>query len=207
LNNRTYIIAIAGGSGSGKTFLCDKLIKKFGQNKILKIEVDSYYKNLAHLEMEKREKNNFDHPDAFEFDLLYKDLNKIKGLKKINIPLYDYKTHTRKNKFQTINKTYNIILLEGIFSIYKQDIRDMSDLNIFIDISNKIRKERRIKRDSQKRDRTLESIEYQYTSTVEPMYKKYVEPTKKYSSLIIKEISKSDKGYIKLLEIISTLIK
>ena len=207
MNNRTYIIAIAGGSGSGKTFLCDKLIKKFGQNKILKIEVDSYYKNLAHLEMEKREKNNFDHPDAFEFDLLYKDLNKIKGLKKINIPLYDYKTHTRKNKFQTINKTYNIILLEGIFSIYKQDIRDMSDLNIFIDISNKIRKERRIKRDSQKRDRTLESIEYQYTSTVEPMYKKYVEPTKKYSSLIIKEISKSDKGYIKLLEIISTLIK
>ena len=207
MNNRTYIIAIAGGSGSGKTFLCDKIIKKFGQNKILKIEVDSYYKNLAHLKMEKREKNNFDHPDAFEFDLLYKDLNKIKNLKKINIPLYNYKTHTRKNKFQTIDKTYNIILLEGIFSIYKQNIRDMLDLNIFIDISNKIRKERRIKRDRQKRDRTLESIEHQYTTTVEPMYRKYIEPTKKYSSLIIKEISKSDKGYIKLLEIISTLIK
>ena len=80
-------------------------------------------------------------------------------------------------------------------------------LNVFIDVPNKIRKNRRIKRDSLKRDRTLESIEYQYTTTVEPMYEKYVEPTKKYSDLIIKEISKSDKGYIKLLEIISTLIK
>ena len=80
-------------------------------------------------------------------------------------------------------------------------------LNIFIDVPNKIRKNRRIKRDKQKRERTLESIEYQYTTTVKPMYEKYVEPTKKYSDLIIKEISKSDKGYIKLLEIISTLIK
>ena len=80
-------------------------------------------------------------------------------------------------------------------------------LNIFIDVPNKIRKNRRIKRDRQKRDRTLESIEYQYSTTVEPMYKQYVKPAKKYSDIIIKEISKSDKGYIKLLEIISTLIK
>ena len=95
MSNNPYIIAITGGSGSGKTFLCNKLIKEFGEDKILKIEVDSYYKNLAHLKMEKREKNNFDHPNAFEFDLLYEDLNKIKNSKKINIPLYDYKTHTR----------------------------------------------------------------------------------------------------------------
>lgn len=207
MSNNPYIIAITGGSGSGKTFLCNKLIKEFGEDKILKIEVDSYYKNLAHLKMEKREKNNFDHPNAFEFDLLYEDLNKIKNSKKINIPLYDYKTHTRKNESRLISKGYNIILLEGIFSTYKPNIRDMLYLNIFIDIPNKIRKNRRIKRDKQKRERTLESIEYQYTTTVKPMYEKYVEPTKKYSNLIIKEISKSDKGYIKLLEIISTLIK
>lgn len=207
MNNKVYIIAITGGSGSGKTFLCNKIIKKFKSNKIIKIEVDSYYKNLAHLKMEDREKNNFDHPDAFEFNLLYAHLNKIKNLEKVNIPLYDYKTHTRKNEFKTMDKIYNIILLEGIFSGYEKNIRDMLYLNVFIDIPNKIRKSRRIKRDKKKRDRTLESIEVQYTTTVEPMYKKYVEPTKQYSDIIIKDISKSDEGYIKLLEIISTLIK
>ncbi len=207
MNNNPYIIAITGGSGSGKTFLCNKLIREFGEEKILKIEVDSYYKNLVHLKMEEREKNNFDHPDAFEFDLLYEDLNKIKNLKKINIPLYDYKTHTRKNEYRLIDREYNIILLEGIFSTYKTNIRNMLYLNTFIDISNRIRKNRRIKRDKQKRERTLESIEYQYSNTVKPMYEKYVEPTKKYADLIIKEISKSDEGYIKLLEIISTLIR
>ncbi len=206
MNNNTYIIAITGGSGSGKTFLCDKLTEQFGEDRILKIEVDSYYKNLAHLKMEEREKNNFDHPDAFEFDLLSEDLNKMKNSKRISIPLYNYKTHTRKNESKLIDRRYNIILLEGIFSTYKPNIRNMLYLNVFIDVPNKIRKNRRIKRDSQKRDRTLESIEYQYTTTVEPMYEKYVEPTKKYSDLIIKEISKSDKGYIKLLEIISALI-
>ena len=207
MNNNPYIIAITGGSGSGKTFLCNKLIREFGEEKILKIEVDSYYKNLVHLKMEEREKNNFDHPDAFEFDLLYEDLNKIKNSKKINIPLYDYKTHTRKNEYRLIDREYNISLLEGIFSTYKTNIRNMLYLNTFIDISNRIRKNRRIKRDKQKRERTLESIEYQYSNTVKPMYEKYVEPTKKYADLIIKEISKSDEGYIKLLEIISTLIR
>jgi len=207
VNNNPYIIAITGGSGSGKTFLCNKLIREFGEEKILKIEVDSYYKNLVHLKMEEREKNNFDHPDAFEFDLLYEDLNKIKNSKKINIPLYDYKTHTRKNEYRLIDREYNISLLEGIFSTYKTNIRNMLYLNTFIDISNRIRKNRRIKRDKQKRERTLESIEYQYSNTVKPMYEKYVEPTKKYADLIIKEISKSDEGYIKLLEIISTLIR
>jgi len=207
VNNNPYIIAITGGSGPGKTFLCNKLIREFGEEKILKIEVDSYYKNLVHLKMEEREKNNFDHPDAFEFDLLYEDLNKIKNSKKINIPLYDYKTHTRKNEYRLIDREYNISLLEGIFSTYKTNIRNMLYLNTFIDISNRIRKNRRIKRDKQKRERTLESIEYQYSNTVKPMYEKYVEPTKKYADLIIKEISKSDEGYIKLLEIISTLIR
>ena len=207
MNNKIHIIAITGGSGSGKTFLCDKIIKKFGDNKILKIEVDSYYKDLIHLKMEEREKNNFDHPDALEFDLLYTHLNRIKNLKKVDIPIYNYKTHTRKNIFNSIDKIYDIVLLEGIFSTYKENIRDMLSLNIFIDTPNKIRKKRRIERDSKKRDRTIKSIEYQYTTTVEPMYKKYVEPTKKYSNIIIKDVSKSDKGYVKLLSTISKLIK
>ena len=206
MNNKIHIIAITGGSGSGKTFLSDKIIKKIGENKILKIEVDSYYKNLIHLEMKDREKNNFDHPNAFEFDLLYKHLNKIKNLRKIDVPIYDYKTHTRKNKFHTIKRIHTILLLEGIFSIYEKNIRDMISLSVFIDTPNSIRKKRRILRDRKDRNRTLESIQNQYDRTVEPMYKKYVEPTKKYSNIIIKEISKNDEGYVKLLETISELI-
>ena len=207
LNKKIKIIAITGGSGSGKTFLCNKIIKEFGEEKILKIEVDSYYKDLIHLPMKEREKNNFDHPDAFEFDLLYTHINKIKNLEEFDIPIYDYKTHTRKNKVKSIDGMYTLILLEGIFSTYIKKIRDMFYLNIFMDISNKTRKDRRIRRDKKKRNRTIESIEHQYTTTVEPMYKKYVEPTKKYSDIIIKDVSKNDKGYIKLLETISTLIK
>ena len=207
MNKKIKIIAITGGSGSGKTFLCNKIIDKFSEEKILKIEVDSYYKDLIHLTMKEREKNNFDHPDAFEFDLLYTHINKIKNLEKFGIPIYDYKTHTRKNRVKSIDGIYTLILLEGIFSTYEKKIRDMLYLNIFIDISNKTRKNRRVKRDKKKRNRSIESIEHQYTTTVEPMYEKYVEPTKKYSDIIIKEVSKNDKGYIKLLETISTLIK
>ena len=206
LKNNVHIIGITGGSGSGKTFLCNKLIKKFGSKHLLKIEVDSYYNNLSHLSMQEREKTNFDHPNAFDFELLHQDLNKIKKLQHINIPIYDYKTHTRKLEFNHINKIYDIILLEGIFSLYSKDIRNMLTASIFVDIPNNIRKKRRISRDIKDRKRTIESIKKQYISTVEPMYTQYIKPTKKHSNIIIKDISKSDKGYIKLLEIISRLI-
>ncbi|MBI45369.1 MAG: uridine kinase [Candidatus Marinimicrobia bacterium] len=206
MKNNIHIIGITGGSGSGKTFLCNALIKKFGNDCLLKIEVDSYYNDLSHLSMEKREKNNFDHPDAFDFELLFQDLNKIKKLKNIKIPIYDYKTHTRKVEFNHINKKYNIILLEGIFSLYDKNIRKMLTTSIFIDIPNNTRKKRRLDRDIKDRKRTLQSIEKQYTTTVEPMYLKYIKPTKKYSNIIIKDVSKSDKGYIKLLETISNYI-
>ena len=206
MKNNVHIIGITGGSGSGKTFLCNKLIEKFGSRHLLKIEVDSYYNNLSHLSMQEREKTNFDHPNAFDFQLLHQDLNKIKELQPINIPVYNYKTHTRKLEFNHINKIHSIILLEGIFSLYNKDIRNMLTASIFIDIPNKIRKKRRTTRDIKDRKRTIESIEKQYISTVEPMYKQYIEPTKKHSDIIIKDISKSDKGYIKLLETISRLI-
>ena len=206
MKNNIHIIGITGGSGSGKTFLCDKLIKKFCNRDLLKIEVDSYYNNLSHLSMQEREKTNFDHPNAFDFQLLHQDLNKIKKLQHINIPIYDYKTHTRKLEFNHINKIPNIILLEGIFSLYNKDIREMLTASIFVDIPNNIRKKRRIARDIKDRRRTIKSIEKQYISTVEPMYIQYIKPTKKHSNIIIKDISKSDKGYIKLIETISRLI-
>ena len=145
-----------------------------------------YYHDLSYLEFKEREKNNFDHPDSFDFDLLYNHINYILNNKKAKIPIYDYKTHTRTNKFKIIKKT-NIILIEGILTFYDKKIRDMLDLKCFLDKPTSIRKELRLKRDINARARTIESIQKQYTQTVEPMYMKYIENTKKYANLIIKE--------------------
>ncbi len=206
MSRKIKIIGIGGGSSSGKTYLCNELVNIFGNDKILAIPIDAYYKDLKHLKMEDREKINFDHPSSFEFDLLYKHLNQIKNNNQIKLPIYDYTTHTRKNEYHIIDKEYCVILIEGILSSYNKEIRDMMSLNVFIDTPNQLRKLRRTKRDLENRERTLESILKQYKNTVEPMYKKYVEPMKKYSDIIIKEISNNDKGYITLINKIKDII-
>ena len=183
---KSFYIAITGGSGSGKSYLAKQLIQKYGNNKINLIEVDSYYRDLKHLTMSVRDKNNFDHPDAFDFKLLYNDIQKLRKLDSVDIPTYDYKTHTRKKNKLTIKKT-NIIILEGIFSTYNKNIRNLMNLKIFLDIPEKTRIERRIIRDKKSRARTEESILKQYNNTVKPMYEKFVKPLKKHSDLIIKD--------------------
>jgi len=203
-NNKTYIIGIAGGSSSGKTFLCDKLIKKY--NNINSIKVDSYYKDLKNLTFKEREKNNFDHPSAFEFSLLIKHLSNILNNKKTKIPIYDYKNHIRSNKFYFINKSYNLILIEGIFSLYEKEVRNMLSLSVFLDIPNHIRKDRRLIRDKKDRKRSISSIIKQYEKTVEPMYTKHVEPTKKYADIIIEKFKSSDLGYLELINKIEKII-
>ena len=205
LNNNLSIIGIAGGSGSGKTYLCNKINKLF-KGKILIIQVDSYYKDLSHLEFSKREKNNFDHPSSFEFDLLYEQLLDIKNKKIIKMPIYNYKEHLRKKEYTLIDKEYTLILVEGILSLYNTKIRDMMCCRVFIDTYNELRKERRISRDVKNRERTLDSILNQYESTVEPMYKKFIEPTKKKSDIIIRECNDNDQGYKLLLKKIKTIV-
>ena len=206
MNNNTYIIAIAGGSGSGKTFLCDKLTEQFGEDRILKIEVDSYYKDLSDIEFEEREKNNFDHPISIEFNLLYNHLLRIKQNKPVDIPIYDYKRHTRKKEAKSINKKYSLILLEGIFSLYDKKVREIIDNSVFIDIPDRIRKERRIIRDTKNRDRTVDSIITQYDNMVVPMFEKYIKPMKEKSDIIIKKFEQNDIGYSKLMQEIQKII-
>ncbi len=202
---KNYIIGIAGGSSSGKTFLCKKLVKKY--NNINTIKVDSYYKDLKKLEFKEREKVNFDHPSAFEFNLLIKHLHDMQKNKKIKIPIYDYKNHIRSKESYYIDKNNNLIIIEGIFSLYKKEIRDMLSLSIFLDIPNSIRKKRRLIRDKENRKRSISSIRKQYEKTVEPMYTKHVEPTKKYADIVIKEFTSSDIGYLKLINKIEKFIK
>mgnify|MGYP001239986783 CR=1 FL=1 len=198
--NKT-IIGITGGSGSGKTYLSNKIINKFGDEKINIIKMDSYYKDLAHLSMQEREVNNFDHPDAFDFELLVDHLNILFNEDSVKIPIYDYKTHTRKKNTKEI-KYKPIIIIEGIFSMYYKKLRELMDYKVFIATSNKTRKERRINRDKISRDRTLDSILNQYEKMVEPMYEKYIKPMKNISNLIIKENDKNNININKLFKFI-----
>ena len=205
LNNNLSIIGITGGSGSGKTYLCNKINELFNK-KILIIQIDSYYKDLSHIKFSEREKNNFDHPSSFEFELLYRQLLDLNNKKAIKIPIYNYKKHLRRKDYTLINKEYPLILVEGILSLYNTKIRNMMCCSVFIDTYNHLRKERRISRDLNSRERTLDSILNQYESTVEPMYKEFIEPTKEYSDIIIKECNNNDQGYKLLLEKIKSII-
>jgi len=200
------MIAIAGGTGSGKTFLVKKLINIYGKDRVFPIHVDSYYKNLSHLNIETRAKTNFDHPSSFEFSLLAKHLIQIRRNINTKIPIYDYTTHTRSNEVKIINNPYKIILLEGIFALYKKEIRKLINYGVFIDVNENLRIERRIKRDMKDRARTYESILIQYNNSVKPMFMKYIKPTKQFADLIIKKPDNSDLDYIKLLSIIDKII-
>lgn len=182
---KVTIIGIAGGSGSGKTRLSKNILKETNSAEVQIIEVDSYYKDLSHISFEERAVNNFDHPDAIDFELLYKHLKDIINNKVINIPIYDYKTHTRyENKIKKIERV-KVIILEGILSLYSAKIRKLMSLKIFVDTPNDIRILRRIKRDVNKRGRTIECVTEQYNNTVKPMFLKYVKPTRDYADLIV----------------------
>ena len=185
---KTHIIGLSGGTCSGKTYLSKSLQKFYGKDKLTIIKLDSYYHDLSHLKFEEREKNNFDHPESFDYELLYEHINKIFSNKKVEIPIYDYKTHTRTKKFNSINKT-NIIIIEGILIFYNKKIRDLMDAKFFLDKPCNLRKELRLKRDIKTRDRTEKSINTQYNNSVQPMYKEFIEKTKKYADVIIKEDS------------------
>ena len=186
MKNKVIIIGVAGGSGSGKTRLVKNILSELSDTKTISIEVDSYYKDLSHISFEEREKNNFDHPNSIDFELLYHDLKEILNNKKIKTPLYNYKEHIRdKENVKTIEENVQIILLEGIFALYNQNIRDLMEIKIFVDTPSDIRILRRIKRDVNKRKRTIESVIEQYNKTVRPMFIKYVKPTKEYADLII----------------------
>tara|TARA_B100000214_G_C23801346_1_gene550527 strand:- start:5 stop:625 length:621 start_codon:yes stop_codon:yes gene_type:complete len=183
--SKVFIIGIAGGSGSGKTRLAKNVLKEINNKQVQAITVDSYYKDLSHLTFDERAKNNFDHPDAIDFDLLYHDLKDIMNNKTIATPLYDYKTHTREKEKSNKIENVKVIILEGILALYNSDIRNLMSMKIFVDTPSDVRLLRRIKRDVNKRARSIESVTEQYNNTVKPMFLKFVKPTKDYADLIV----------------------
>mmetsp|Transcript_31939 Transcript_31939/g.63260 ORF Transcript_31939/g.63260 Transcript_31939/m.63260 type:complete len:321 (+) Transcript_31939:80-1042(+) len=177
-------VGIAGGTGSGKTTLAMAIYKALGENSVTYLSHDNYYKDLSHLSMEEREVHNFDHPHSLDTNLL---VNHIKSLKEgltIEVPSYDFSTHSRITK-TTLTTPTRVILLEGILIFSEPKLVDQLDVKIFVDTESDTRLMRRIGRDTKKRGRTLDQVLDQYTKTVRPMHIEFVEPSKKFADVII----------------------
>jgi uridine kinase len=182
------IIAIAGPSASGKTLFAqtihDELIAELGENGISIIYEDAYYRDQSHLSMQEREQTNYDHPNAFEHELLTDHLNKLTENQTIHSPVYCYKTHTRTDETRTFLPT-KIILVEGILLLSNKELRDCFDIKVYMDTPLDICLIRRIQRDLVERSRSVESVTNQYLSTVRPMYHQFIEPSKAWADIVI----------------------
>lgn len=183
---RPLLIGITGGTGSGKSTVTKEIFRSIHEKKIAVIEQDSYYKDQSHLTFEERVKTNYDHPFAFDNELLIKHLKDLLNNKPIEKPIYDFEKHTRK-KETVVVEPRDIIILEGILILSEEEIRNLLDIKIFVDTDSDVRVIRRILRDIKDRGRTLDSVILQYMETVRPAHLQFIEPTKRYADIIIPE--------------------
>ncbi|MDQ0254289.1 uridine kinase [Evansella vedderi] len=186
MNKKPVIIGVAGGSGSGKTTVANKIYCKFQDRSVVMIEQDAYYKGQSHLPMEERLKTNYDHPLAFDNELLIKHLTKLRNREAIHKPVYDYANHTRSDEVILIEPR-DVIILEGILILEDEKLRDIMDIKLYVDTDADLRIIRRLMRDIKERGRTIDSVIDQYTSVVRPMHLQFIEPTKRYADIIVPE--------------------
>lgn len=187
MKEQAVIIGIAGGSASGKTSIAHQLYDYFkGHHKLKIMKQDDYYKDQSHLVFEDRLKTNYDHPFAFDTDLLVEHLKKLKNKESIQKPTYDYTLHTRSDVTEIIEGR-DVIILEGIFVLAEEAVRDICDILVYVDTDSDIRFIRRLKRDIEERGRSLDSVCHQYLNTVRPMHEQFIEPSKKFAHIIIPE--------------------
>jgi len=182
---KPLIIGIAGGSGSGKTSVTNSIYERFIDHSVI-IGQDFYYKDQSDLLFEERLETNYDHPFAFDTDLLISHLQDLLNLKTIEKPVYDYSLHTR-SKDTVVIEPKEVIIVEGILVLENAALRDLMDIKIFVDTDADIRIIRRIMRDINERGRTIESVVDQYTQVVKPMHDQFIEPTKRYADIIVPE--------------------
>jgi len=183
------MIGIAGGTGSGKTTLMKNLVERFG-DVVTVLSHDNYYKRHDEMTYEERCLINYDEPAAFENELMARHLDALRHGQSIQCPVYDYTVHNRSNETIAIHPK-QVIIIEGILIFADEALRELMDIKIFVDTDADIRLCRRIKRDVNKRGRTLESVLSQYQQTVKPMHEKYVEPSKKFADLVVPEGGKN----------------
>lgn len=186
MKDKPVVIGVAGGTGSGKTSVTRSIIQRFADKSILMLEQDYYYKDQSHLPFEERLQTNYDHPLAFDNDLLIEHLKQLIDQKPVEKPTYDYKIHTRSE--ETIHvEPKEVIIVEGILVLEDERLRDLMDIKVFVDTDADVRIIRRMLRDINERGRTLDSVIDQYINVVRPMHLQFVEPTKRYSDIIIPE--------------------
>ena len=183
------VIGIAGGSGSGKTTLMNNIVSRFSED-ITVLSHDSYYRRHDDMTYEERCQLNYDEPAALETELMVRHLDCLRNGEAIDCPVYDFTVHNRSDATQRIEPS-RIIIVEGILIFENEALRDLMDIRIFVDTDADIRLCRRVKRDVNKRGRSLESVLTQYQQTVKPMYEKYVEPSKKYAHILVPEGGKN----------------
>ncbi|MBC8491988.1 MAG: uridine kinase [Candidatus Marinimicrobia bacterium] len=183
---KSILIGVAGGTGSGKTSMAKNIVRDFDPSQVVIIEQDSYYFDLVDIPLDTRNHHNFDHPEAYDFDLLKTQLRDLIDGKAVAVPIYDYKTHTRSKEAHLVSG-HKIIVLEGIMVLFDPELRDMMDIKIYIHTAPDIRFIRRLSRDIRYRGRSVESVIHQYLDTVRPMHEQFVEPTKQCADIIIPE--------------------
>ena len=181
----SFVVGIAGGTGAGKTTVARLITESVGES-VTRIPLDNYYEDLSHLDRAEREAVNYDHPDAFEWELLREHLRALSEGQSVEMPQYDFEIHNRKDERVTVLPT-DVIIVEGILSLYDEEINDMMDLRLYVETDADVRILRRIKRDVIQRGRDLEGVIDQYLSTVKPMHEQFIEPSKKHADVIIPE--------------------
>jgi uridine kinase len=178
------IIGVAGGSGSGKTTVSQEILRRVGAERIAFIQHDSYYRDQSHLPMDQRARLNYDHPDILETGLLVSHLQQLQAGQPVDMPLYDFTTHTRRSETRRVEPK-RVILVEGILIFAEPALRKVFDVRIWVETDADVRFIRRLRRDIAERGRTVESVIEQYQATVRPMHLEFAEPSKRYADLII----------------------
>lgn len=184
MSSQCVIIGIAGASGSGKSLLASTIVSELGSSQVAVISEDAYYKDLGDMPFHQREERNYDHPESMDHALLAEHLKTLKEGHGVELPVYDYSTHSRTAQTRSVGK-HTIIVLEGILLLTDEVLRDLMDIRIYVDTPMDICLIRRLTRDLIERGRTVEGVLTQYQNTVRPMYLQFIEPSKRYADIIV----------------------
>ena len=200
------ILGICGGTGSGKTTLASRLAEALGPDQALLLAQDYYYKDSSHLSFEERARQNFDHPDAVDFELLIQHVDALRSRQPVQRPWYDFSAHVRRTETKRVDPRA-VVIVEGILIFQNSRLRELFDLKLYVDTDADVRFIRRLRRDIRERGRSVESVVEQYLETVRPMHQQFVEPARRHADIVIPEGGKNDAAMELLVQWLATKVR